>query len=459
MEPERRGILPLPPFILVWFGLFLIRIVTYYTPFLITNISIWFEKSTPNYISHGMVEPLAYFRAIAIMIPGLLLVVVPILILVASVISIVTPRRRCRITERDLHTLPPIPVIEEIRSYIHSIVPGMPLCGNLVRGDLLAFVYPSSPTSNRLALFGGLVKAWRSDPEGAHAILLHELAHDRNGDPLFIGSGSPLRLLLNRFLIVILASPFAYASLGNVLIFFLTDQASEVSLPVILNILYIEPFIYVISQIPGFIYLLVLMINIWFEFALPPLLAIWGMEFSADVAAANAQNDTAPLIRMLLAKKRRISIIRWLLERISHPPVALRVALLQLTSSSLIRSVIAILFFPVAYAFHIIIYGNYTMQLIWWRLTHPSESWSWILARGVDALVAPDLFYLVMVLFVIAWPLLLLLTGRVDRSVSSNQKRTWITAHVVAGVLIFLLQYLILCLILSGPSDVSLFTT
>lgn len=64
----------------------------------------------------------------------------------------------------------------------------------------MARIYPVSWRRARLAVFGPLVALWRRDRPAAQAVLLHEVAHARTGDHLFLGLGSPFVALVNLWL-------------------------------------------------------------------------------------------------------------------------------------------------------------------------------------------------------------------------------------------------------------------
>lgn len=56
-----------------------------------------------------------------------------------------------------------------------------------------------------LAIFGGLARLWRADREAAGTILLHEIGHYRQGDPLAQGAGAFFGEYLRRWPLI--ASP------------------------------------------------------------------------------------------------------------------------------------------------------------------------------------------------------------------------------------------------------------
>lgn len=126
--------------------------------------------------------------------------ILPPTMLFLGVISILFPHLRKTYIERcDKLSKPQniTPVVKEILEIVHSYAPGVDVKANLLRTDKFAFIYPTGYRTAAIAIFGGLVKLWRSDKEAAKAMLLHELGHCRHGDALIIGAGSFFEALLN----------------------------------------------------------------------------------------------------------------------------------------------------------------------------------------------------------------------------------------------------------------------
>ncbi|NJL50139.1 MAG: M48 family metalloprotease [Leptolyngbyaceae cyanobacterium SM2_5_2] len=176
-----------------------------------------------------------------------------------------------------------------------------------------------------IAIFGGLVKLWRSDPEAGRAILLHELGHCRHGDVLMIGAGSFFETLLNswvRFLILFFIIPtlflYGWFLLGSLhehwqLAQMLTATDQELNaINSQLGELGIEP-----TEIPSrgnwFVNWLIFQVGMLFTLGLPstiasilalvlttpiiislPLMATWCAEFNADQFVVGEQMTQAP---------------------------------------------------------------------------------------------------------------------------------------------------------------------
>ena len=110
----------------------------------------------------------------------------------AGVLGVIFPHLRGRWVERKFKlTTYDRPVVAEMRQFVHEHDPSIRLLVS-VRGDQMARIYPVSWRSARIAVFLPFTALWRRDPQAAEAILLHELAHKRQGDQLITGLGSPL---------------------------------------------------------------------------------------------------------------------------------------------------------------------------------------------------------------------------------------------------------------------------
>lgn len=117
----------------------------------------------------------------------------PLVALVCGLLIVMFPRLRARYIERrdNLATPPLLKSLAEICGYVERHAPGLAVKANLSRPGLL-YIYPSGFRRATLAVFGGFVILWKTDREAAEAVLLHESAHQRRGDALFMGPGGLL---------------------------------------------------------------------------------------------------------------------------------------------------------------------------------------------------------------------------------------------------------------------------
>jgi hypothetical protein len=127
-----------------------------------------------------------------------LLQLVPSVVIVVGLLSVTFPQLRTAVVERRLGpTEQRRPVIAEIEDFLREHGADVEVHCNLVRQDRMARIYPTGWRRARLAVFGPLVALWRRDRPAAHPVLLHEVAHTRTGDHLFLGLGSPFVALVN----------------------------------------------------------------------------------------------------------------------------------------------------------------------------------------------------------------------------------------------------------------------
>ena len=124
--------------------------------------------------------------------PAFLTDILPDLMFIFVILSIAVPHvRRAYLEWRfRLRPVPDLQLLSEIREFIRAEAPSLQVRVNMTRPSPLAFVYPVGYRSTAIALFGGFFKMWRSDREAAKSILMHEIAHYRNGDVHIIGAGS-----------------------------------------------------------------------------------------------------------------------------------------------------------------------------------------------------------------------------------------------------------------------------
>ncbi len=237
----------------------------------------------------------------------------PHLIVAVGILTIFAPWARAAYLERKFRltdTPPVLHTLKEIVSFVHERAPHLDIKSNMLRTDHIAFIYPLGFRKSALAIFGGLIKLWRKDRRAAEAVLLHEIAHYRHGDTLIVGVGSPFTAFLRYGLLLSYCSLLAgfYA-----LLWALRPEGGIFSEPRYLILLASWPLI--IAVVLAVIVLPVFVV---------PLVGIWTTELNADRFAVETQGTPATTTTALGELAHRGSWWRWLLFRLSHPPIRMR---------------------------------------------------------------------------------------------------------------------------------------
>lgn len=136
----------------------------------------------------------AGFAAVARL--SLIFLVLVFAMLVAGMTVVAFPQLRGRWVERRFRLASDgRPVIAEMQRFVDCYDPSVRLRVSM-RSDQMARIYPVGWRSARIAVFRPLAALWRLDREAAQAVLLHEVAHRRQGDQLVTGLGSPFVWLI-----------------------------------------------------------------------------------------------------------------------------------------------------------------------------------------------------------------------------------------------------------------------
>lgn len=251
------------------------------------------------------------------------------LALTVGVILIALPSMRADRLERRYGlevAPPPLPAVAEIGGFVASRAPGVELRWTPLRLDPLAFVYPIGFRRDGLAASGGLLMLWRKDRPMAEAVLCHELAHHDRREALVIGAGSFIEGTLRSwwlFALLIVVPSAIYFGVGSVqsILEAARDELIERSwLEIAGRQLQHWATLFGPALITTPIAELLALIG---SFALV-LAVIWCAELQADRGALMRGAEPDALARLYRPQRRHGGLARWLLARVSHPPLALR---------------------------------------------------------------------------------------------------------------------------------------
>ncbi|HEU4559041.1 MAG TPA: hypothetical protein VFS20_14370, partial [Longimicrobium sp.] len=300
-----------------------------------------------NQWSHRMMETDPVMAAVDVLTyPGALVDLLPPAALLLGLGMVLAPGARCRLVERR-YGLGPMPagVAEagEIEAFVRRHAPAVELRWNLVRGREMAMVYPASYRRGRLGVFGGVVRLWRNDRAAAEAVLLHEVAHLRHGDALIMGAGSFFSFLARYTvlgLLVCLVVPLAIAMIIQTIHTHsemsriaaeterMIEELMKLGIPRPPDAPVYRPSELILKNaglfVTGMAGLVPTVLLSMLRFMVMPLAAIWTAELYADSYVVERQGSSAALERGLGVLQRPVRWWRWLLFRLSHPPVRLR---------------------------------------------------------------------------------------------------------------------------------------
>lgn len=194
------------------------------------------------------------------------------------------------------------PIMAEMQRFVSSHDPSISLRVT-IRSDQTARLYPVGWRRARIAIFRPLPALWRRDRAAAEAILLHEVAHRRQGDQLIVGLGSPfvmlMRIWVPAYLLLVFVPVTVYLAVGG-----------STLAPFVIIII---PSITQAVVIPGVIFL--------------PVIALWLAELGADQMAARALGPGAVRQALRATAGSRVSVLARALALLSHPPRRLRLRL------------------------------------------------------------------------------------------------------------------------------------
>jgi Zn-dependent protease with chaperone function len=348
----RRQLAQIPPFLWIWAVLFLAGI-----PGWINDALFRLETNQGGLLSIGPQGGVDRAVSWAWAYLPFLLWMAPFVVLSAGLALVLVPafteRAILRRTRLKPLGVPQGAAMVEIISFVRRHAPTVEMTANLARTTDLAIVYPTGYGSSAIGLFGGMVKAWRNEPAVARAILLHELAHHRQGDALFVNAGSPLVQAVRTLPALILVSVILNGVwiIRNTLQLYggwsgigvraanLGLEQTEFLLQVVgPGLIQTAPSLFLMALAPMLHMLSVL---------IPLIAALWCVEFNADRFALAAEDDRADFLRWLNATPKPRNPYRYVMQRLSHPPKRLRVWLAR-NAESWPANIVLLSFFPLA---------------------------------------------------------------------------------------------------------------
>jgi Zn-dependent protease with chaperone function len=319
--PDRSGA---PPWLYPWAVLFLLGLPEVFQ----LTTSAWEQLQQQIAQDRELIGTALEFRVAFLMYPFNFVEVIPALALLLGLVTVLFPRLRAAYLEKRFRLAPlaegRLPAFDQIRTYLGEHAPQLEVRGNPLRMNQLAFVYPARYRQARIAVFGGLVGLWHRDREAAQAVLLHEVVHARRGDVLIVGAGSLLERML-RMTILFHGVVFLLPLLLMTIVQRVDFHISSVALGMPAGMIWAQhgrQVANIFLQGYGLVSLGVL----FFLFAVwaPAIGAIWSVELNADRLVVAKQRSAAGISRALGSMAGKTGWWRWLLFRLSHPPLRLR---------------------------------------------------------------------------------------------------------------------------------------
>ncbi|MEO1620960.1 MAG: hypothetical protein AAFU53_07970 [Cyanobacteria bacterium J06632_3] len=308
-----------------------------------------------------------------------LLEILPMVLILLSVIGLLFPQVRANWVEKKYGLNVPqatTGAIAEIVSFIEEQDPNLtikvnPLCPQY------AFVYPLSFRQTGIGIGALLIKLWRSDQPKAEAILQHELAHYRHGDAFVVGAGSPLKMLVERWLFLYLclfAVPYGIAVISLIGLLFKDLSTLGISLlfvlPQLIGHLIRNGLLLAFGAVVITLSLLLWMASLF----VAPLLGLWCVEFNADQSAAQSSPSDisgSDILGAIALLPNESHWKRWLFSCLSHPPNVLRTWFLKQPNKQT-GYILLLMSFPLGYLLRIValsgramLAGNFELSMHW----------------------------------------------------------------------------------------------
>jgi Zn-dependent protease with chaperone function len=299
------------------------------------------------------------------------------------------------------------PIMAEMQEWVSAHDPLVSLRVT-IRSDQMARIYPVGWRSARIAVFRPLPALWRRDREAAQAVLLHEVGHQRHGDQLIVGVGSPfvwlMRIWVPAYLLLVLIPVTVYLAVnGSGLAPLIT--VTSVSQAVL---------------IPAEVFL--------------PVTALWLAELGADRMAAQAIGPDAVRQALRATAGSRSSAATRALALLSHPPRRLRLRLAAARPGDTAALVAA---WPVAVVVWLLVLpAALTVPALLWLGFPSSLTEIGIRAAAHDLLADGRPLLIATAVLLLAWPVLAYPWERLCSPASrpSSAQRPW-WPYLAAAVL------------------------
>lgn len=306
-------------------------------------------------------------------------------------------------------------VLLEMQDFVHAYDQSISLRYTLRSGQM-ARLYPIGWRAARIAIFRPMAALWRTDREAAQAILLHEVAHRRQGDQLIVGLGSLYALLIRvslpAYMLLVLIPIVIDLATARTLVNSHFPGIGQVPVTNGVRQALGVGGIATAIQVPTQIYL--------------PVIALWLAEIDADHVTVRTVGPAALGRALRVSASSRISFVARMFSFLSHPAYWIRLRLGSAGPSVAAGFIIA---WPAAFAiWNIAVPGVMTAIEV---LSGFARSQFWAMYETVLFLDLSSVKPMIIVAaaLLIAWPALALRWGRLWSSSPSPQpfpsQRSW----------------------------------
>lgn len=237
----------------------------------------------------------------------------------------------------------------EIKNFLNRHAPALEVKANFSRFDMDPFIYSSAKFKPSIALFGNILKLWKTDQKVAESILLHEIGHYKNGDALIVGSGNFVEFAIKT---TIIAGLILIVSI----ILFQVSQSSIFSYGIpsysLLILAIRNMFFLYLTAITSISSMLLLNAVVTFSILIG---GIWCAELNADRYMLKESDSLDGPLRALTRISEDTSTLSWLYSMIFHPPRWFRKWMIN-DSKRIEIDIALLLLFPLAYYFQFIVH-------------------------------------------------------------------------------------------------------